>query len=230
LLLIPFVGLCGDKHKPLKIPVSRWKEIKRMTFDSTVQEFTDTLYVQFKRKDSFSYHNKDGFIYNGGYTIDEDSVIDFGTAKYKIVMKRPATLIFADDKLLHVLRFDLSDTVRVDVIAKEDSVLPVKDIELMIGHWTVFKKETEKQAESIDFGSEIKAVYITGPSSDGKQGYVYGGLDGNNHPTWYVKGLGNDQTLECAGKSARAIKILKCQKGEMILEDDGIKYFLKQFK
>jgi hypothetical protein len=108
--------------------------------------------------------------------------------------------------------------------------MPVKSIDQMIGHWTVYKKVTDKMGDAIDFATEIKALYITGPSSDGKQGYVYGGLDANNHSSWYIKDLATDQTLECAGKSTRAIRVTKCQKGEMILDDDGIKYYLKQFK
>lgn len=229
-LLLPVCGLCRDKHKPLKVPISRWKEQKRMNLDSTVVAFADTFYITFRHKDSFSYHNQDGFIYNGAYTIDEDSILDLGTAKYKIMLKRPATLVFADDKHFYVLGPDLTDTVKADIAVKEDSSLPVTNIDQMIGHWTVYKKVTERSAESIDFGIEIKALYVTGPSSDEKQGYLYGGLDASNHPTWFIKSLGSDQTLTCAGKNPRTIKVLRCQKGELILEEDGIKYYLKQFK
>ncbi len=229
-LLLPFAAICKDKHKPLKIPVGRWREVKRMNFDSTVKTFADTLFISFRRKDSFTYHFQDGFVYNGGYTIDEDSLMDFGTTKFKIAVKRPGAMVLLDDKNIYVMGIDLSDTAKIDIIGKEDSVLPVKSIEQIIGHWTVYKKETEKTAESIDFSTEIKAVYITGPSTDGKQGFVYGGLDPNNYPSWYIKGLTTDQSLDCAGKSSRMIKLVKCQKGEMILDSEGIKYFLKQFK
>lgn len=230
LLTMPFAGLCRDKHKQLKIPVSRWREVKRMGRDSAVITFTDTLYISFRRKDSFSYHNQNGFIYNGGYTIDQDSIIDFGTAKFKVAIKRPNALVLFDDKQIYVMGIDNTDTVKVDVIGKEDSLLPVKSIDQMIGHWTVYKKVTEKPAETLDFSTEIKTVLISGPSSDGKQGFVYGGLDPRNYPSWYINGVTADQGLDCKGKSSRVIKIIKCQKGEMILDDDGIKYYLKQFK
>ena len=230
LLLLPLAGFCRDKQKQLKLPVSRWREVRRMGLDSTAKAFTDTLYITFRRKDSFSYHNKDGFIYNGGYTISEDSLLDLGTARYKIAVKRPYTLVFADEKAYYVMGPDNSDTMRTDVIVKEDSALPVKDIDLMIGHWTVYKKVTERAAESIDFSTEIKAVDITGPSSDDKQGFVYGGLDAKNRPSWFIQSMTADQTLSCGGKNPRTIKVLRCQKGEMILEEEGIKYYLKQFK
>ena len=230
LLLLPVAGFCKDKHKQLKLPISRWKEVKRMGLDSTLLAFADTLYITFRHKDSFSYHNQDGFIYNGAYTIDEDSILDLGTAKYKIMLKRPAILVFADDKAFYVLATDLTDTIKADVITKEDSSLPVTNIDQMIGHWTVYKKVTDRAADQIDFATEIKSLYITGPGSDDKQGFLYGGLDAKNHPTWYVKNLGTDQTLSCNGKNPRTIKVLRCQKGELILEEDGIKYYLKQFK
>ena len=201
-----------------------------MGLDSTVLAFADTLYIAFRHKDSFSYHNRDGFIYNGAYTIDEDSILDLGTAKYKIMLKRPTYLVFMDDKGIYVLGMDVGDTFKTDIVVKEDSALPVTSIDMMIGHWTVFKKVTDRPVESIDFATEIKTLYITGPSSDERQGYLYGGLDATNHPEWYVKSLGIDQTLTCGGKNPRTIKVLKCQNGELILEEDGIKYYLKQFK
>ena len=129
LLLLPVAGFCKDKHKQLKLPISRWKEVKRMGPDSTLLAFADTLYITFRHKDSFSYHNQDGFIYNGAYTIDEDSILDLGTAKYKIMLKRPAILVFKDDKAFYVLATDLTDTIKAEVITKEDSSLPVTNID-----------------------------------------------------------------------------------------------------
>lgn len=229
-LLLPLSVFCKDKHKELKLPISRWREVKRMGLDSTVKTFADTLYISFRHKDSFQYHVPGGFIYNGAYTIDEDSILDLGTAKFKIVLKRPNTLVFTDDKGLYVMGPDIIDTYQTVVLQKEDSALPVKSIDQMIGHWTVYKKTTDKQSDELQFASEIKAVFITGPSSDGKQGYVYGGLDPMNYPSWYIKDLANDQTLECNGKSLRNIRVVKCQKGELVIEVDGVKYYLKQFK
>src|ERR1700733_10791098 len=106
LLLLPIMAFCKDKHRQLKLPISKWREVKRMSPDSSVLAFTDTLFISFKKKDSFSYHNKDGFIYNGGYTIDEDSILDLGTAKFRITVKRPTTLVFMDDHGIYVLGVD----------------------------------------------------------------------------------------------------------------------------
>jgi len=231
ILLLPFSAYCKDKHKPLKIPVSRWKEVKRMKPDSSIVAFTDTLYVSFKKKDSFSYHNLNGFIYNGGYTIDEDSLLDFGTAKYKIAVKRPDALVFTNEQGFFVLAPDLSDTAKIIVLdTTTEKLVPVANIDQMIGHWTVYKRTTKDQGGTIDPATSITALYITGPSTDGKLGYVYGGTDAKNNPSWFIKSLGNDQVLDCDGKNQRILKVNKCQKGEMILEENDVKYFFKQFK
>lgn len=232
MLVIPFAVMSKEKHKQLKMPVSRWKEVKRMKADSTIVAFTDTLYISFRPKDSVQFHNLNGFIYNEPYTINnEDSVLDFGTAKYKIAIKRPASLVLTNDDGIFELAPDLSDTFKTIVLdTAKEKLVPVTDIDQMIGHWTVYKRTTKDNTGALDVATEITAVYITGPSTDGKQGYVYGGSDARNNPSWYIKNLGTDQVLDCDGKNRRILKVIKCQKGEMVLEEDGVKYFFKQFK
>ncbi len=231
LLLLPVVAFCKKKQKPLKLPISRWMEIKRMLPDSTVVSFTDTFYVSFKRKDSFSYHNLNGFVYNGAYTINEDSLLDFGTDRFKITIKRPTVLVLENEKGIYVLGKDISDTAKLIILdTAQEKLLPVTGIDEMIGHWTVYKRTTKEQNGAIDVTTSLTAAYITGLSTDGKLGYIYGGQDAKNNPSWYIKGFGTDQVLECEGKNPRILKVVKCQKGEMILEEKDIQYFFKQFK
>lgn len=231
MLLIPVSGYCADKRKPKPMPVSRWREVKRMKADSTVVAFADTMFISFRRKDSFQYNLKNGFIYKGGYTISEDSLLDFGTARYHIAERKPQSLVlFNEAGIFHFVR-DSSDTVKIIVLDKDEKILPVTDIEQMVGKWSVYKREVKEQASGqIDNSQAVRTVYITGPSTDGKQGYVFSGTDPRNKWSWYIKSLGSDQVLDCDGKNKRILKVIKCQNKEMILEDDGIKYYLKQFK
>lgn len=230
LLLLPVIAFCFDKHRVMKIPPGRWRETKRMKTDSTVVPFTDTLFIQFRPKDSFSYHNKNGFIYNGGYTIDEDSLLDFGTARYKIASKRPLSLFLRDDNGIYQFGIDSSDTAKIVVLEKEEKILPVTNIDQMIGRWTVYKRTAKDQSGSIDNAVAIRSMYITGPSTDGKLGYIYSGKDLLNDPSWFIKGFSSDQTLSCEGKNPRTMKVVKCQKGELIIEEGDITYYFKQFK
>lgn len=213
------------------MPVTRWREVQRMQQDSSIVPFADTMFISFRPKDSFSYHNKNGFIYNGVYTINEDSLLDFGTARYKIEVKQPSVLVLRNEQGIYKFARDSSDTAKIIVIEKDEKSLPVTDIDQMIGHWTVYKKTTKEQATgALDNSTVIRSMYITGPSTDGKQGYIFSGTDPSNDPSWYIKKLGTDQALECDGKKPRILKVVKCQKGEMIIEEDGVKYYLKQFK
>jgi hypothetical protein len=230
-LLSPITALCTDKRKPKPMPVSRWKEIRRLKPDSTLIPFADTLFISFQKKDSFSYHNKNGFIYNGVYTINEDSLLDFGTVRYRIQVRKPARLVLVNDEGIYDMVRDSSDTAKIIVLGKEEKLLPVTSIDQMIGHWTVYKKAAKDSSfGALDNSIALRSVYITGPSSDGKQGFLFSGTDPSNAPSWYIKSLGVDQALDCDGKNKRIFKVVKCQNGELILEEQGIKYYFKQFK
>jgi hypothetical protein len=235
ILLILFLPLVvaaknKNKNKVKHMAPGRWVEVKRMTPDSSIVAFTDTMFMTFRLRDTFTYNVRNGFIYKGKYTLDDDDKLDFGTAHYTVAQRRPTKLTLADEKGIYIFAVDTSDTVATIVIAKEEAIVPVTTIDTMIGHWTVYKRTIEKEGASVSFADEIKSVYVTGPGSEDKQGYIYCGPDANNNPSWYIKGLETDQTLDCAGKNPRNIRVVKCQKGEMILEEGGIRYYFKQFK
>src|SRR5206468_4206665 len=135
-----------------------------------------------------------------------------------------------DDAGIYVFGIDSSDTAKIVVLEKEEKILPVTSIDQMIGRWTVYKRTAKDQSGSIDNAVAIRSMYVTGPSTDGKLGYIYSGKDLLNDPSWYVKGFSSDQTLNCEGKNARTMKVIKCQKGEMIIEEGDITYYFKQFK
>lgn len=229
LLLLPLMASAVDKKKKKPL-LGRWREISRMTADSSAVvpvPAGDTLFVTFQRGDSFMYRNGNGFVYIGKYTLSEDSLLDFGTNRFQIRRRKPTSLMLSNNSGIYNMVPDWSDTAEVIVLAKEDSLLPVKDIDQMIGRWAVYKRTSEGEA-TLDGDNIIRSVYITGPSSDGKQGFVFSSKDPQNMPSWYIKGLGTDQVLTAEGKNNKTLKVIKCQKGEMILEDNGVKYYFKQ--
>ena len=227
---MPLVAFCGGKKDKIKpMAVGRWKEVKRMKPDSSVVPFADTLFMAFQRNDSFTYNTRNGFVYTGKYTLNEDSLLDFGTARYTLVQRKKAFLCLSDIKGIYVFTPDSSDTAKIIVLEKEDSVRPVKNIDQMIGRWTVYKRTSDGPIV-LDGDNMIRSVVITGASTDGKLGFIFSSKDPTNAPSWFVKNYGSDQVLVCDGKTNKSIKVLRCQKGEMILEDEGIKYYFKQFK
>ena len=231
LLVITLTAYSKEKKAPKPFPRSRWKEVVRMAPDSSLKAFTDTLFISFRAKDTFSYHYKNGFIYNGAYILSEDSILDFGTASFRLwAMKPKASMVLSDNKGIYKFVPDSSDTIQTIVILKEEKILPVTDIDQMIGHWTVYKKTSNSPGDVPDVGLQIRSAYITGASTSGKLGFIYGGNDADNDPSWYIRSFGMDQSLECDGKKSRFLKVVKCQNGEMILEEEGMKYYFKQFK
>lgn len=232
LLLLPGLLMAKDKKKPVPkhfLP-GRWVEVKRTTLDSVQFAFSDTLFMQFYIRDTFTYKVRDGFVYRGKYTIDDDGHLDFGTVSYDIALRRPQSIILTNAKGIYYYVPDTSALPPEVVFVKEDKILPVTNIDTMIGHWTVYKKEVGKDASAPDFDVQIKSAYITGASSGSDLGVIYCGNDPEDKPSAAIKSLGIDQSLECTGKRPRIIKVVKCQKGEMILEEAGMSYYLKQFR
>ena len=234
MLLLPVIAMSKDKKDKKKIPKhflpGRWVEVKRLTLDSAITPFKDTLFMTFQIRDTFTYRVRNGFVYRGKYTVDDDGHLDFGTVSYDIALRTPKSIVLTNGQGIYFYTVDTSDTAQVIVLEKEEKIEPVTNIDVMIGHWTVYKRTIDKEGGGVDFNSEIKSVYITGPGSDDKQGMLFCGKDPDDAPTWYIKGLGTDQSLECAGKNQRFLKVVKCQKGEMILEESGVSYYFKQFK
>ena len=230
LMLLPVAAFCGDKKGPKPFR-GRWKETKRMLPDSTTITYTDTLFISFRAKDTFSYHYPNGFIYNGAYTLSEDSILDFGTIKFRLLLFKPGkTMVLVNSEGIYQFGVDSSDTVKAIVIAKEEKALPVTDIDQMIGHWTVYKKTAVGNADPPSVDIQIRSAYITGASTDGTLGFLYGGNDADSQPSWFIKNFTDGQVLECGGKGSRSFKVIKCQKGELIIEDETMRYFFKQFK
>jgi len=198
--------------------------------DSSVVAFTDTMFLFFDGRDSFSYHVKNGFVYNGPFIFKEDSILDLGTVRYHVLPSKPGKMLFVNDNGIYQFGVDSSDTVKAIIILKEEKALPVTSIDQMIGHWTVYKKTAVGSADPPGVDMQIRSLYITGPSTEGKLGYAFSGADPGNAPSWYIKDFTVDQALQCEGKTQRSFKVVKCQKNEMVLEDESMRYFLKQFR
>jgi len=229
LLMVPLTAGAINRKKQKLIVPGRWRETVRMTPDSTVTPFTDTLFMHFFAKDSFSYHYRKGFIYEGVYLLSEDSILNLGTASYKVLSRTTDELVMFNAKGIYRFVTDSSDTVKTIVLRKNDSTLPVTDIDIMIGRWTVYKRTADGPGR-IDPDENIRSAYITGPSSDGRQGFIYGTSDPDSQPSWFIKELGGGQSLNCSGKNNRTLKVVRCQDGEMILEENKIKYYFKMYQ
>lgn len=237
ILCLPMALLAKDtkkkkqKNKVFHIyPGTRWLEVRRTNLDSNEVAFTDTLFMTFGIRDSFTYRLRNGFVYRGKYTLDEDYHLDFGTRKYDLADRKPNSLVLTDLEGIHYFGKDTSDTAAV-IVLEEEKIQPVPNIDQMIGHWTVYKRVQEKESSTtLDMDLAIKSLYIAGKGSGTNLGIVLCGSDLEQEPNWFIKEYGAAQILDIDGKNKRTLKVVKCQKGELIIEENGINYYCKQFR
>ena len=229
LLLATAHAGAAAKHGSKSLPANRWREIRRMDADSVAVPFLDTMFITIQRKDSFSYHNKDAFVYRGIYILDGKD-LDFGYAKFKIVVKKPNSLELHDAKGYYVFSLDSTDTLKTIVVPREDKIDSNITIDKMIGHWTAYKRTALKALAGVDHNVLVKSLLITGTSTNGRLGFVFSDADKRDDPSWYMVKLDKDLNLNCEGRTKRTFKVDKCQNGELILEDEDMKYYFKQFK
>ena len=222
-------AVAGGHKGPKSLPANRWREIKRLDADSVQVAFQDTMFITIKRKDSFSYHNKDAFVYNGIYILDEKT-LDFGYAKFTIVSKKPKNMLLHDAKGYYLLGLDSTDTVKTIVLPKEEKIDSGFTIDNMIGHWSVYKRTPLKSLSVIDHNTLLKSMLISGRSTGRKLGFIFSDVDKRDDPTWTIVKLDASHVMECEGMPKRTFKVTKCQGGEIILEDEEMQYYFKQYK
>ncbi len=223
-LLIPVIAFSAEK----RMPAGKWKEVKRMGTDNTVLSYKDTIRIEFKIGNEYIWQKQGGFIYKGTYKLG-DKDLDLGMRDFTIVEKKPEKLVVKDETGTYEFVPDRSVAAQPGVIPAEAKPAPVGSINQMVGHWSVYKATSANTQNQIDYTRKIKMIDITGGSSDGKLGYVYSTHDADNTPSWTIDSYDN-QILHCGGKDARTLKVLKCQDNDLVIEEDNMTYFFRQFK
>lgn len=205
--------------------------MKRLKTDSTVVAFEDTLYMAFFPRDSFNYRLKGEKIFKGKYKFYEDNELEIANTSYEVAVRRPGKLVFVNDSSIHYFAVDsVADSTIFFIPDTTEKILPVKELDSLIGHWSIYKTTVDSDAIAVDYSLQIKSVYVTGQGSDDKKGFVYCGGDKSDAPSLYITGLTSDQDLECMGRLPRLIRVVKCQKGELIMKENSVTYFFKQFR
>lgn len=236
LLLLPALMLSckllqPKKKSPTSVPIGRWIENKRLNNDSTIRPFKDTIRVEFKRKNAYTWSRVNGNGYSKTYTLS-GTELNFGPFALILVSRKPGKLILREDSVIHYFITDTAKVVKDTFKYKDghivETYLPVTSIDQMVGHWSIYKR-TGPQGE-VDYKKLIKMVDITGGSTNAKLGYIYATLDPPGSPSWAIDKFTPDQILQCSGRDKRSLHVLKCANQELVFEEDGITYYLKAFK
>ena len=206
-----------------------WIEVKRMKLDKSVVAYKDTIHLKFMVGNEYVWQKSGGFTYRGTFRVT-DKDLDLGMRDFAIVQKTPDKLVLQDDDGIYELAPDNTVAQQQTAALKPEApAAPVNSINQMVGHWSVYKRTSAQVLKDVDYTRILKMIDITGGSSDGKLGYLYAAKDADNAPSWTIDSY-SDQTLHCSGRDKREFKVLKCENNDMVLEEDGITYFFKQFR
>ena len=224
LAITPVAAFCGDKNTL----IGNWKEISRTPTNGKSVTFTDTIKLEFLMGNEYIWQKKGGFIYKGTYKVT-DTELDMGARFFTIVSKGNNNIKIKDENATYEL-VTYTPTSEQTVLPPEKAAAPVRSLDQMKGHWSVFKATNNKTVPAIDYTRKIKMIDITGNElGDGKLGMVFSTKDADTAPSWFIESYSN-QTLYVNGKDNRILKVLKCEDNELVIEEGGMTYFFRKFK
>ncbi len=206
-----------------------WKEVKRWNEKDKSVAYKDTIHMEFLPGNEYVWHKSGSFIYKGTYKI-ENNALDIGRRYFSIVEMKKNRIILKDEWGKYQLE-PYTPTNQQGPGRAAEVYAPVTSIQPMIGHWSKFKSTSDRTLQQVDYTRLLKVVKIFNTPKGNKLGDVFAARDGDSAPSWYVERYDpKTQTLYCNGKSPRQFKVLKCQDNELIMEENGITYFFRQFK
>jgi hypothetical protein len=224
----------GQQVKKKKNPNTlsgAWKETKRTNRMRQSIPYKDTITIEFSEGNKYFWQKLGGYGFKGSYKMDPKT-LDLGMRFFEIVEKRPVKLSLKEDTIVHefVPYKPTVPTTAPKPPRKEEVYKPVPDINLMVGRWSAYKKISSAKPGPINYEKMIKGIIINSQPVDGKLGTVLGMKDVNEAATWFVESYtAATQMLTCGGKEKRELQVLKCEGGELIIQDGDITYYFKQF-
>lgn len=217
---LPFISLAQSNSLS-----GKWREVNRTDLKSKDLDFKDTIKLDFLPGNEYTWMKKGGFIYRGTYKI-ENGALDMGARYFKIVKRNSDKLVLSDDEATYV--FEPYQEAKIPTLPPDAQPAQVTSVGQITGKWKVFKGTSSKTIKELDLANRIKLVVIYDrPDKDGNVGAIAGGNDSKDQPSWKINKLENG-ILYCNGKSVRLLEASQTAK-QLILKEDGMTYFLKQF-
>lgn len=225
LLAMPILGIAKDKNQLS----GNWKEVKRWNPSNKKVAYKDTIHMEFLPGNEYVWQKSGSFIYRGSYKIENGS-LDIGRRYFTIVEMKKNRIILQDQVGKYQLE-PYTPTNQQGAPRAKEVWGPVTSINQMTGHWSKFKSTSDRTLQEVDYTRLLKVVKIFDQPQGKKLGDVFAARDGDQAPSWYVESYNpKTQTLYCNGKSRRQFKVLKCEDNELIMEENGITYFFRQFR
>lgn len=235
LLAVAMPAKAGDKNKPVDL-TGTWLEASRMSPRKEKLDYTDTTFYEFMVGNEYTTQRKNSFMYRGTYKATT-GILDLGMRVYNILEMSPARMLLKDDAgTYEFVRYDKAARMVENSSAassgsrayKEDLGGGPVSVAQLAGKWEVYKRTSSVTMPEIDYTRIIRAIEIK-PAGNQVEGSVSSAKDMDGMPSWKITRY-DGSMLYCSGKSDRQLKVVRCNAGELIVQEDNLTYFFKQFK
>lgn len=225
----------GDKSKAVDLTGS-WLEASRTSPGKGKEAYTDTTFYDFMIGNEYTTQRKNSYMYRGTYKV-ANGRLDLGMRAFNVVEMSAGRMVLQDDAgKYEFVRYDKAARMAQNSGAASSSDRGYKEdlkgesisAAQLGGKWEVYKRTSSTTMPEIDYTRIIRVVNI---KVDGNQvsGGVASAKDMDGAPSWTIKRY-DGGILYCGGKSDRQLKVVRCTPGELIVQEDNLTYFFKQFK
>jgi len=234
LLMIPAAD-AGAQDKSAEL-IGSWKELRRMPAGGSPQDFADTSFYDFMIGNEYASQRKASFMYRGAYKATA-GILDLGMRVYNVLDMSPNRMLLKDDAgTYEFVRYDKAAAMSENNSAASSTDRAYQEAVKggrintgeLAGKWEVYKRTSSTTMEEPDYDRIIQVIEIksTGRRAEGN---VFTAKDMRDAPSWRITRF-EKNVLYCTGKDNRQLKVLRCTNGELIVQEDSITYFFKQFK
>jgi hypothetical protein len=223
LLSIPMTAFCGDKNNI----VGNWMEVSRKNAQNQTIVYKDTIFLEFLAGNEYIWQKAGGFIYRGTYKY-EVNAIDIGMRYFTVVSQSNNSMVLKDEAGTYEMQ-RYTPAKNSPQAKRQEVYAPVNSVQQMAGHWSVYKRTSANKVDAIDYTRQLKMVDFYSSPQNGKWGAFFATKDADNAPSWVVESYSN-QTVYLNGKDQRQFRVIKCEAGELIMDENGVTYYFKQFR
>jgi hypothetical protein len=214
-----------------------WKETTRMNKGKMPIDYTDTTYYDFLIGNEYTTQRKNSFMYRGTYKLTPGR-LDLGMRAFMIEEMNNVRMVLRDDGGVYEFRrYDKAAAMAENNSAassgqrarSDDFTADVRiEPSMLAGKWESYKRTSSTTMTSVDYDRVIRMLDIS-MKNGVMSGNAYSTKDKEGMPSWKIWSY-SDGILQLNGKSNRQLRVLRASRGELIVQEDNLTYFFKQFK
>lgn len=223
-LLLLLSAVCFSFHAQSKdLSGTNWREISRVNHEGEEIRFKDTIFIHFLEGNEYTWQKRKDFMHRGSYKYN-GKVIDMTTKFFTVVKHTDKRLVLRDKHATY--EFEAYTPAPHTKLPAEKKPATVNDIEEIAGKWNVFKRTSATTLKSIDYAHLVENVVVE--KRDTSWGVITSSSKPHEADGWKIIKL-KDGVLYAEGKTSRRFEVSK-RDSELILKEENITYFLKQFQ